>query len=84
MLYSMGLKRVEIKDEGKKLFEYCTPQKNLNKAYIENFLFDLKNIIVLRLFASDNYVLIMREGVKSISQLADDIKFEDFKDKKLS
>ena len=42
---------------------------NHDKAYREHFLFDIKNMICLRLFATDHYILLKKNDIKSVSDL---------------
>ena len=45
-------------DLEKELFTYQPPKKKENKQMIYNFMFDLRNIIVLRAFGTDNYIYV--------------------------
>ena len=56
-MYTVGNVCTEI-DNDQKLLNYCKPLKNLNKSNKDEFLFDLKDVIVISIFSSDKYMLI--------------------------
>jgi len=54
-LYAMNGTELDSKQEWS---NYQQAKKNPNKRMIYNFRFDMKNVIVLRLFGTKNYVFI--------------------------
>jgi len=83
-MYTLGNICAEI-DNDELLSKHCRPLKNLCKASKDEFLFDLKDVIVIRLFASDKFVLIkFDKSIKSIAELANSISWDDLKDASLS
>ena len=50
----------------------------MNKSYKENFLFDLKNVVVLRLFASEEFVLVPKDKIKTVEDLKKAIEWKNF------
>ena len=67
--------------EGKEMMDnlhvrtYCVPQKN-SKAKIEQFRFEMKNILVLRPFASKDYIFVPYKKIEYIEQLKEKIDFK--------